>query len=49
MKSNFARVALSVLPILFLTFAPAVLASAQEPPAQPLVLTNPEVNYPDPL
>jgi len=46
MKSKFATVTLSVLPLLFLTFAPAFLASAQELPSQPLVLTNPEVNYP---
>src|SRR5271157_3118296 len=32
--------------VLFLTLAPAVPASAQETPAQPSVLTKPEVNYP---
>ncbi len=46
MKSKFAAVTLSVLPLLLLMFAPAVLASAQEKPAQPSVLTNPDVNYP---
>ena len=46
MKSKFARATLSVLPLLFLMFAPAFLASAQEAPAQPSVLTNPDVNYP---
>ncbi len=46
MKSKFARVALSVLPLLFLMLAPAFLASAQDTPAQPSVLTNPDVNYP---
>src|SRR5450759_3003532 len=46
MKSKFARATLSVLPLLFLMFAPAFLASAQETPAQPSVLTNPDVNYP---
>jgi hypothetical protein len=35
-----------VLSILFLTVAPAVLVSAQETPAQPAVLSDPEVDYP---
>lgn len=46
MNSKFARVTLSVLPLLFLMFAPAFLASAQDTPAQPSVLTNPDVNHP---
>jgi hypothetical protein len=46
MKSKFARATLSVLPLLFLMFAPGFLASAQETPAQPSVLTNPDVNHP---
>jgi hypothetical protein len=46
MNTRFASVMVNVLSLLFLTLAPAVLASAQETPAQPPVLTNPEVNYP---
>src|ERR1700687_498158 len=46
MKSKFANLTLSVLSLLLLMFASAVLASAQETPAQPSVLTNPDVNYP---
>ena len=46
MKSKFANLTLSVLSLLLLMFAPAVLVSAQEKPAQPSVLTNPDVNYP---
>lgn len=46
MKSKLATIAVSVLTIIFLALMPAVLASAQETPAHPAVLTNPEVNYP---
>src|SRR5271165_5175050 len=46
MKTKIAGIMLSVLPTLFLTLAPGFLASAQELPAQALVLTNPQVNYP---
>src|SRR5271157_5501737 len=37
---------IAVVVVLFLTVATVVPASAQETPAQPSVLTNPEVNYP---
>src|SRR5271166_2802314 len=46
MKTKIAGIMLSVLPVLFMMLDPAFLASAQESPAQPLVLSNPEVNYP---
>ena len=46
MKSKFAAVTLSVLSLLLVMLAPAVLASAQEKPVQSSVLTNPDVNYP---
>ena len=46
MKSKFANVTLSVLPVLFLTSVTPAPALAQETPAQPHVLGNPEVNYP---
>ncbi len=46
MKSKFATIAVSVLTIIFLALMPAVLASAQETSAHPMVLTHPDVNYP---
>lgn len=46
MKSKLATIAVSVLTITFLALMPAVLASAQETSAHPMVLTNPDVNYP---
>jgi hypothetical protein len=46
MKSKLAAITVSILTITVLALMPALLASAQETPAQPAVLTNPEVNYP---
>lgn len=46
MKSQFAGVKRSVLPVFFLALLPAVLALAQETPAPPQVLNKPEVNLP---
>jgi hypothetical protein len=46
MKSQFAGVKRSVLPVFFLALLPAVLALAQETPAPPQVLSKPEVNVP---
>jgi hypothetical protein len=45
MRSRFASVSLSVLPVLFLALA-SVSASAQETSIHPEVLNNPEVNLP---
>ncbi|MGB9072068.1 MAG: choice-of-anchor D domain-containing protein [Terriglobales bacterium] len=46
MKGKFASVAISVFSTFFLALVPAVLAAAQERPAQPEVFRNPEVSYP---
>src|SRR6266404_803307 len=46
MKSKFASVTLSVLSVLFLASVTAAPTPAQETPADPQVLRNPEVNYP---
>jgi hypothetical protein len=46
MKSKFASVTKSVLSVLFLASVTTAPTPAQETPAQPQVLRNPEVNYP---
>ena len=46
MKSKFASVTLSVLSVLFLASVTPAPSLAQETPAEPQVLRNPEVSYP---
>ncbi len=46
MKSKFASFTKSVLSVFFLASVTAAPTPAQETPAQPQVLRNPEVNYP---
>jgi len=46
MKGKSSVVKLSSILLLIVALIPAAVVSAQETPSQPLVLTNPDVNYP---